>query len=174
MEESAGQPHDDASSQGQLDITALYELHRHELLRFLVGVLKDRWLAEDVVQGVFAKAVIAFREANAKATKNWLFKVALHEAIDVRRRRHAERKVLQKLARSFATTADLGIDADAVARIHAAMQELPSEQCEVVKLRLFDDLSFAEIAKRLGIPLGTALTRMRLALEKLRGRLPTE
>jgi RNA polymerase sigma-70 factor (ECF subfamily) len=43
-----------------------------------------------------------------------------------------------------------------------------------LKLRIFEDRTFAEIAEQLQIPLGTALSRMRLALEKLRANEPEE
>ncbi|TWU59335.1 ECF RNA polymerase sigma-E factor [Rubripirellula tenax] len=49
-----------------------------------------------------------------------------------------------------------------------AIGRLPAEERDVVSLRMQDNLTFQQISKRLGIPLGTALTRMRRALERLR------
>jgi DNA-directed RNA polymerase specialized sigma24 family protein len=57
--------------------------------------------------------------------------------------------------------------------VRAALVTLPLEQQQIVQLRIYDERTFADIAAELGIPLGTALTRMRLALEKLRAALKT-
>ena len=53
-------------------------------------------------------------------------------------------------------------------RLRRAIDRLPAAQREVVIKRLAEDCSFAEIAAELGVPLGTVLSRMRLAIEKLR------
>ncbi|MCA9247413.1 MAG: hypothetical protein KDA42_09870, partial [Planctomycetales bacterium] len=52
--------------------------------------------------------------------------------------------------------------------------ELPSEQREVVRMRIYEEKKFAEIAAELELPLGTVLTRMRLALKKLEAALGQE
>ena len=48
------------------------------------------------------------------------------------------------------------------------ISELPEEQRQVLRLRFFENRTFAEIAESMQIPIGTALSRMRLALERLR------
>ena len=53
-------------------------------------------------------------------------------------------------------------------RVREALGSLPSEQHEVVVLSYLDGLSHSEIAERLGLPLGTVKSRMRLAYQKLR------
>ena len=55
--------------------------------------------------------------------------------------------------------------------VRAALSELPPEQREALELGYFSGLSQSEIAERTGQPLGTVKTRMRLAIQKLRGRL---
>ena len=52
--------------------------------------------------------------------------------------------------------------------VHAALERLPPEQREVVQLAYFQGLTHSEIAQRLGIPMGTVKTRLRLAFDKLR------
>ena len=56
-------------------------------------------------------------------------------------------------------------------QVQLALETLPAEQQQIVKLRIYDELTFAAIAEQLGLPLGTVLTRMRLALKKLNQRL---
>jgi RNA polymerase sigma-70 factor (ECF subfamily) len=53
-------------------------------------------------------------------------------------------------------------------RMRLAMSQLPAEQKEVLALAYFQGLSHQEIAERLGQPLGTVKTRLRLAMQKLR------
>ena len=55
----------------------------------------------------------------------------------------------------------------------SALGALPAEQSKVVWARMYEDKTFVQIAKESGLPLGTVLTRMRLALEKLRRTLST-
>jgi RNA polymerase sigma-70 factor (ECF subfamily) len=69
---------------------------------------------------------------------------------------------------------DPGLDAEASERrtiVVAAMADLPREQREALELGYFGGLSQSEIAERTGQPLGTVKTRMRLAMQKLRGQL---
>lgn len=57
------------------------------------------------------------------------------------------------------------------ATIRAALTRLPSSQRQVVELAFFSGLSYPEIADRVGVPLGTVKSRLRLALERLRSTL---
>jgi RNA polymerase sigma-70 factor (ECF subfamily) len=60
---------------------------------------------------------------------------------------------------------------EAVQSVRDALEHLPPEQRQVVRMRIYEEKTFAVIAKELKIPLGTALGRMRAALIKLRARL---
>jgi RNA polymerase sigma-70 factor (ECF subfamily) len=55
--------------------------------------------------------------------------------------------------------------------VHTALEALPPEQREAVRLAYFQGLTHSEIAKQLAIPMGTVKTRLRLALDKLRSSL---
>ena len=55
--------------------------------------------------------------------------------------------------------------------VRQAIDELPEAQRQIVCLRIYDEKTFAEIAEELQIPLGTALSRMRAAVSKLKERL---
>ncbi len=56
-------------------------------------------------------------------------------------------------------------------RVQRALGELPGDQSEVVMLSYIEGLSHSEIAERLGLPLGTVKSRMRLAYQKIRETL---
>jgi len=143
-----------------------------ELRRFVLGVVRDPALADDVMQATFVKAVERGHEARAETAKGWLFRVAYHEALAARRREAARGKNERRLAGLRprpATGPDEGlIRGEAVEAVRKALGKLPEDQRRVVLARIYEDKTFAEIAGEFGLPLGTVLTRMRRALEKLR------
>ncbi len=59
-------------------------------------------------------------------------------------------------------------------QVRRALAELPADQRQVVEMRIYQDKTFAAIADELSAPLGTVLTRMRLALKRLSRRLGSE
>jgi RNA polymerase sigma-70 factor (ECF subfamily) len=103
--------------------------------------------------------------------RSWLFQVAYREAMAIRRRQGVEARSLEKVFWSSRRQLELPdeevIRREAVTRVRAAVERLPPEQQAVVKLRIHEELTFAEIAAKLNVPLGTVLTRMRSALHKL-------
>ncbi|MDB4882164.1 MAG: polymerase sigma factor, sigma-70 family [Gemmatimonadetes bacterium] len=162
-----------------------------------LGLLYDRWNAvvhgvvtrmlrqpddvEDVVEEAFWQA---WRQASRfdptrGAVHSWLLTIARSRALDrarsLRRRREEplEGDDGQAVAQQTAE-GDPGLDAEASERrtiVVSALADLPSEQREALELGYFGGLSQSEIAERTGQPLGTVKTRMRLALQKLRGQL---
>ncbi|MEX2139951.1 MAG: RNA polymerase sigma factor [Pirellulales bacterium] len=159
-------------------IAALYAEHAAELLRFLTGLLRDGHLAADVLQTTFAKAAEQGHTARSESLKSWLFTVAYHEAMLVRRRdAAAERALVQKAfwRRScddeHSTPDSPLVRLETVEQVRRALADLPAEQAEIVRRRMFDGQRFGEIACELRLPLGTVLTRMRTALAKLRKSL---
>lgn len=170
-----GQREGTVSGNGTIDptlVTALYQTHGPELRRFVLGVTRDPDLTSDVLQSTFAKAVEHGHSARAETLKGWLFRIALHEALTARRREgtrdHGYRR-LAGLGRSEAERPEEGaIRGEAIEAVRKALGRLPTDQRRVVQARIYEEKTFAEIANEFGLPLGTVLTRMRLALEKLR------
>jgi RNA polymerase sigma-70 factor, ECF subfamily len=160
-------------------VAALYVEHGEELRRFLLGILKDSQLTSDVLQATFVKMVERGHETRASSRKAWLFRVAYHEAMAYRRREGVGSKVLRRIADSPAwhTGGAAGssdeplLRLESVQAVREALKDLPAEQRQIVRMRIYEEKTFATIAKELKIPLGTALGRMRAALIKLRARL---
>lgn len=166
------------ADEGKLDpavVAALYVDHGDQLRRFLYGVLGDATVVADVLQSTFAKAIERGHEAEPDSRKAWLFRVAYHEALALRRRHAAGRRATEKLAWLGSPEADraeeLLVRYETVAEVKAAIAQLPAELQQVVRLRIYEEKQFACIARELNIPLGTALGRMRTALAKLREKL---
>jgi RNA polymerase sigma-70 factor (ECF subfamily) len=159
-------------------LAGLYVQHAEELRRFLTGVLRDPDLAGEVLQVAFAKAVDLGHLVQDGSLKAWLFRVAYNEALAMRRRK----AVHERATRELLGRGSVGDDApesglirfETVERVRAALESLPAEQREVVRRRIYEGQKFATIANQTGLPLGTVLTRMKLALNKLRERLRSE
>jgi RNA polymerase sigma-70 factor (ECF subfamily) len=166
------------SDGGQLDpavVEALYQEHEAELRRLLVGVLRDHSLAGDVLQATFAKVLVQGHTSREESRKAWLFRVAYREALVVLRRRNTGKKAVQKLAQSQdqpVNEAEAGlVREEVVAAVREVIAALPADQRQVVRMRIYEEKTFAQIAEELQIPLGTALGRMRSALDKMRAKL---
>lgn len=154
------------------EVERLYVEFAPELLAFLTGVTRDREMAQEALQCTFQRVLEAGHTARAETIRGWLFRVAFHEAMGLRRKRQGAAHVVERfvgsgLTRQAETPVDPLVQAETVARLREALQKLPAEQRDVVERRLHHEQTFAEIAEELHLPLGTVLTRMRLAMQRL-------
>lgn len=176
---STGQdPDSTPADEGRIDpavVAALYAEHAKELRYFLLGVLHDAASADDALQAAFAKAVEQGHKAREETLKGWLFRVAFNEALLLRRRQAVRDKAYRQLGwmhHAAGESPDARLDRhETVERVRKALDELPAEQRQVVHMRIYEEKTFATIAGELHVPLGTVLTRMQLALRKLRRTL---
>jgi len=165
---------------GARELTALEALYgRYGGVAFSLAyrITLNRETAEEVVQEAF---FAAWRRAATYSTergtaRSWLLGVIHHRAIDVVRARKARGQTVpldEQLP--IAGKDDLWsavqqtLDREEIRR---ALTTLPQEQRESIELAYFGGLTYPEIAGRLGVPLGTIKSRLRLGLEKLRQRL---
>jgi RNA polymerase sigma-70 factor, ECF subfamily len=158
-------------------VEALYARYSGPLYSLAYQVTGAERFAQDVVQEVF---VALWRDAArfdpAKgAVAPWLFSLARHKAIDLVRREANVRKRTADVDLEL-EPADDDPDAETWARIRrdrvrAAIEELTPVQREALELAFFGGLTHVEVSDRLGIPLGTAKTRIRSALLRLRDLL---
>ncbi len=165
-------------------VRELYDHHAAEMLAFLQGVLRDGDRAREALQNTFQRMLESGHTARLESIRGWLFRVAFNEAMALRRRQSARDRTLQRFV-STQPPAEVEtklpeteiIRAEDVARLKIALEQLPSDQRHVVERRMHHDETFAQIAADLKVPLGTVLTRMRLALQKLQktlGRPPSK
>lgn len=115
----------------------------------------------------------AFDPGRASAAA-WIFTIARNKRIDlIRREKRPEPDMSDPL---FAAEPATGSDKEAADKsrdeaVRQALETLPGDQLEVVKLAFFEGLSHAEIADRVDAPLGTVKSRLRLAFGRLRKAL---
>ena len=146
------------------------------LERYAWAIVRDWSLAADVVQTGFVALSRFGGDVAPEARKSWLFKVVHREAMRVRERQKPyNQTALESTEAVLETQATYEISPlsklakqEEVDELTKRICELPREQQEVLRLRFFENMTFAEIAESMQIPLGTALSRLRLALERLR------
>jgi RNA polymerase sigma-70 factor, ECF subfamily len=153
----------------------LYAEHSDQLRFFLLGVLKDPDLAAEALQATFVKVIEHSQTVRAETFKGWLFKVALNEALGIRRLRQRDRQLMQKPVwrpiQADNSPDEAVLHREKIDHVRRQLDRLSPELREVVHLKIFEDLTFSAIAEKLELPLGTVLTRMRTALKILSTRL---
>jgi RNA polymerase sigma-70 factor (ECF subfamily) len=159
---------------------ALYDRWVRSLYSLVLHLLRDPDEAEDVVEETFWQAwrKAGSYEPSKGAVSTWLLTIGRRKALDRLRARKRNREDTISGESTFADLPSQSQDPASEAEgselrenIRAALKELPPEQREVLELGYFSGLSQAEIAEATGQPLGTIKTRMRLAMQKLRGPL---
>ncbi len=161
---------------------ALYARYGNLVYSVALRVVRDPQLAEDMSQEIFLR--LWRKPESYAATRGrfgtWLTSVTRNRAVDEirsrnRRFRH-ETSSPEEQERDFAgpENDDPSLRAeisDQRRLIRIALQGLPKEQREAIELAYFGGLTQQEIAERLGQPLGTVKTRIRLGMQKLRAAL---
>ena len=147
------------------------------LLSYLNATMRNRSDAEEVFQDTWLKAMRKIAFFRGGSFKAWLTTIARNCVIDRARRRRPSVSLNQEVGEDGAQVIDFvepeaGLVSDERgARIREAVAALPEAQREVFLLRTEQELSFAEIAEMLAIPLNTALGRMHYAVTRLRKEL---
>lgn len=138
-------------------------------------IVRRHDLADDVTQEAFLRAHRALASYDrARPFGPWMCRIAANLAINHVRSPEAREDELDEAALaarpSPAADGPLGVLLEKEARdvLEDALGQLPAEQRAVFVLRTFDDLSYKEIAEALGLEVGTVMSRLSRAREKLR------
>lgn len=160
----------------------LYDRYSRVVYSFALRIVGDPLLAEELLQEVFLRTWqqgSAFRAARGSFI-TWLLSITHNMAIDEvrKRRRRPQRADNEEPDVIFASMMDEGQDVEEEvwllslrSTMAEALQELPVAQRQAIELAYFQGLTQREISERLGEPLGTIKTRMRLGIQKLREQL---
>ena len=150
-------------------LSQLYDQHGKSVLRYLHRLV-GKQLAEDLLQDTFVQVLRKpHRLSRAESPRAWLLGVARYVALTALRKRRltvaltTEPPVREKPAEDFR-----------LAIMRRAITQLPDEQREPLALRLEEQLSYAEIANVLDVPLGTVRSRIHYAVRKLRILIESE
>jgi RNA polymerase sigma-70 factor (ECF subfamily) len=154
----------------------LFEAYGPRVKAYMMRQGADAGTAEDLAQEtlltVWRKAALYSGDKGSMTT--WVFAIARNLRIDRLRREVPWQELPEG---RLAEASDEPLPDEAMAdkerqqRVQAALAALPHEQKEVVALAYLEGLSHSEIADRLGMPLGTVKSRMRIAYQKIRQTL---
>ena len=154
------------AAEGDSDALAkLYDLYAPGLHRVLLAILSSPEDAEDALQETFVK-LLDGRMSRAQNTKAYLFSSARHVALDILRRRKREQNHVDETVEP--STSDFNHD------LPELLRHLPMEQREVIALKVFQEMTFEEIAVVVKARPNTVASRYRYGIEKLRQWLREE
>jgi RNA polymerase sigma-70 factor, ECF subfamily len=163
-------------------LSILVEKHHSPLLGFLYRMTcGDRTLAEDLVQESFLRVIRSIAHYQyPRPFKPWLYAIATNIARDHYKRADSRHTIDMPDDAEQMTPEHTDLPEDALLshdeehRVAAAISDLPGHQREAVILRYYQELSLAEIADALNIPVGTVKSRLSLGLRRLKTLLEKE
>ncbi|MCD8538788.1 MAG: RNA polymerase sigma factor [Leadbetterella sp.] len=159
--------------------TILVNRYKSKVYTTIYLVVKDSYVAEDLTQDTFIKAIKTLKEGRYNEEGKflpWILRIAHNLAIDYFRRAKRYPNVVFEDGSSVFNSLNFAEDSIESAQIRkeshehlrSLIKKLPQQQREVLVMRHYEDLSFQEIAEATGVSINTALGRMRYALINLR------
>jgi RNA polymerase sigma-70 factor (ECF subfamily) len=159
-------------------------LHRHKsrVYTAIYLIVKDRYIAEDLLQETFIKAINTIRGGRYNEEGKflpWISRIAHNLAIDHFRKEKRYPEIVLEDGSRLLNSMDFAEESaeekqllkDTALRLRGFIKELPTEQKQVLIMRHFLKMSFQEIAERTNVSINTALGRMRYALINLRKKM---
>ena len=159
---------------------ALLSRHQSRVFSYILHIVKNRDLAEDIFQETFVKAIMTIKQG--RYTENgkfpaWITRIAHNLIIDFYRQEKSENlqscdveevDILNKKELSQETIEDTIITDQIHQDVKHLVTVLPESQKEVLLMRYYRNMSFKEIADATGVSINTALGRMRYAILNMR------
>ena len=153
--------------------------HQERVYTKINFIVRDSELANDLFQDTFIKVVRLLKEGKYVEEGKflpWILRIAHNMSIDHFRRNKKMRMVRSRDEVDVFATIDTGdahiedilVEGQIHSDVRRIIDELPEDQREVVRMRMYDNLSFKEIADTTGVSINTALGRMRYAVINLR------
>lgn len=159
-------------------------VHRHKSKVFttILLIVKDIYIAEDLLQETFIKAINTIKTGRYNEEGKflpWIVRIAHNLAIDFFRREKRYPNVVLEDNMRILNTLDFAeesaetaqIRQETFSKLRSLIQKLPEKQKEVLIMRHYAEMSFQEIADATQVSVNTALGRMRYALINLRKQL---
>lgn len=161
-------------------LSLLITRHKEHLYNFIFSKVFDHAIAEDVFQETFIKVIRTLKRGKYNEEGkflSWVMRIAHNLVIDHFRKSNrmpkfesssADFDIFSVLADDKPHAEKQLMDQQIKRDVQNLIQELPEEQLEVLKMRIYKDMSFKEIAYHTDVSINTALGRMRYALINLR------
>lgn len=161
-------------------IEVLINRHKKKIFTYIMLIVKDQPLAEDIFQETFIKVIKSLRKGKYREEGkflSWVMRIAHNLTLDYyRKQKHLKTisndnndlDIFNSIKFSEANVEDEIIQEQISKDVRSLIDELPNDQKQVILLRHYGDLSFKEIAEQTDVSINTALGRMRYALINLR------
>ena len=160
----------------------LLKRYQSKVFSYIMQLVKDHDLANDIFQEVFIKVVINLKKESYHhegKLLSWILRISHNQVIDHFRKSskmpyvgrsssNPDFDVFSVLKLEDSSIEDVMINDQILKDVRLLIHELPQDQKEVVKMRFFMKMSFKEIAEKTGVSINTSLGRMRYALINLR------
>ncbi len=157
----------------------LVRRYKSKIYTTIYLIVKDTYVAEDLLQDTFVKAVDVLRSGRYNDEGKflpWVLRIAHNMAIDYFRREKRYPNIVFEDGSNVFNTLDFAEDSvqemqiktETYNHLRDLIKQLPDSQREVLVMRHYEDMSFQEIADATGVSINTALGRMRYALINLR------
>lgn len=160
-------------------LALLINRHQSKIYNFIYSKIADRDIADDIFQDTFIKVIKTLKSNSYNEEGKflpWVMRIAHNLVIDYFRRNNKMSMVRDN--DEFSVFAYIKDDSDNVetkliqniieSDLQKLVSDLPNDQREVLVMRIYQDMSFNEIAEATGVSINTALGRMRYALLNLR------
>ncbi len=163
-------------------MSVLIDRHKSRIFTTIYLIVKDKYVAEDILQDVFIKTINIIN--NKKYNEQgkflpWVLRIAHNQAIDHFRKEKRNVKITLsdgsdvfnslRFSEDFSETNNLSKESKKL--LKKIIETLPDKQKQVLIMRHYMDMSFQEIAKATNVSINTALGRMRYALITLRKKI---
>lgn len=163
----------------ELAIELLIKRHKQRLYSFIYSKVKNRDVTEDIFQDTFIKVIRTLKKGNYNEEGKflpWVMRISHNLIIDFFRKKNRMPKfnnttdfdIFSILADQTLNEEDKIVKEQIAVDLRNLVEELPEEQKQVLKMRIYNDMSFNEISENTGVSTNTALGRMRYALINLR------
>ena len=160
----------------------LLKRHQNRVFSTVYLIVKDQYVAEDLVQEVFIKAVKTIKSGKYNEEGKflpWVLRIAHNLAIDHFRKNKRYPMIVMEDGSNVFNTLEFSegsienaqIKEDTYNQLKTLIKELPDSQREVLVMRHYMQMSFQDIAEATGVSINTALGRMRYALINLRKKM---
>ena len=160
-------------------LASLIERHQCKIYGFIYSKINDRDLSDDIFQDTFIKVIKTLKSQSYNEEGKflpWVMRIAHNLVVDHYRKAKKmpyQRETDEYSIFNYMTDNSLNIEGQIISEqvemdLTKLLDELPQDQKEVLIMRMYQDLSFKEIADLTGVSINTALGRMRYALLNLR------
>ena len=160
-------------------LASLIERHQSKIYGFIYSKINDRDLSDDIFQDTFIKVIKTLKSQSYNEEGKflpWVMRIAHNLVVDYFRKAKKmpyQRETEEYSIFNYMTDNSLNIEGQIISEqvesdLAKLLDELPADQKEVLVMRMYQDLSFKEIADLTGVSINTALGRMRYALLNLR------